>query len=66
MPDAFYGTWQLKITAKSQRMLRSFNDLARLDAPCAHFHPGVSARRQLNADGLQVRVKAASGLVISV
>jgi hypothetical protein len=47
-------------------MLRSLNDLARLDASCAHFHPGVSARRQLNADGLQVRVKPASGLVISV
>jgi hypothetical protein len=47
-------------------MLRSFNDLSGLDALCAYLHPAVSASRQLDAYWLQIRVKAASGLVISV
>ena len=58
--------WQLMIRAKSQRMLRSFNDFTGLDASRAYFHPAIAASRQLNADGLQIRVKTASGLVISV
>ena len=60
------ATWQLKVKAKSQRMLRSFNDLTGLDASRAYFHPAIAASRELNADGLQIRVKTASGLVISV
>jgi len=47
-------------------MLRSFNDLARLDAFCADLHPAVSATRKLDADGLQIWVKAAAGLVVSM
>lgn len=48
------------------KMLRSLNDLAGLDAFSAHLHPAVSTTRQLNANGLQIRVKTASGLVVSV
>ena len=47
-------------------MLRSFNNLARFDAFGAYLHPAVAARRQLDANGLQIRVKAASGLVVCV
>jgi hypothetical protein len=58
--------WQLKVKAKSQRMLRSFNNFAGLDASRAHLHSAIAASRELNAYGLQIRVKTASGLVISV
>jgi len=47
-------------------MLHSFNDFARFDAFCAHLHAAVTACRQLNPHGLEIWVKAASGLVISV
>jgi hypothetical protein len=47
-------------------MLRSLNDLSGFNALCAHLHPTVTAAGQLDADRLQIRVKAASGLVISV
>ena len=47
-------------------MLRSLNDLAGLDAFSAYLHPAIPTARQLNAHGLQVRVKTASGLVVSV
>jgi hypothetical protein len=47
-------------------MLRSFYDLARFYALCAHFHSAIAAARQLDTNGLQIGVKAASGLVISV
>jgi len=47
-------------------MLRSLNDLAGLDAFSAYLHPAVPATRQLNAYGLKIRVKTASGLVVSV
>ena len=48
------------------KMLRSLNDLAGLDAFSAYLHPAVPATRQLNAYGLKIRVKTASGLVVSV
>jgi len=47
-------------------MLRSLNDLAGFDAFSAHLHPAVTSARKLNANGLQIRVKAAAGLVVSV
>ena len=47
-------------------MLRSFNDLARLDALCADLHAAVAACRKLDADGLKVRVKPPTGLVVCV
>jgi len=47
-------------------MLRSFNDLSGLDALRAYLHPAVSASRELNAYGLKIGIKAASGLVICV
>ena len=47
-------------------MLRSFNNFTGLNAPGAYFHPAIAAGRQLNADRLQIRVKTASGLVVSV
>ena len=47
-------------------MLRSFNDLAGFDALRAYLHPAISTRRQLDTDRLQIWVKAAAGLVISV
>jgi hypothetical protein len=47
-------------------MLRSFNNFSRFDALCAHLHPAVAAAGQLDADGLQVRVEAAPGLIVCV
>lgn len=47
-------------------MLRGFNDLAGLDALCAHFHPAVSAARKLDANGLQIRIEAAARFIVSV
>ena len=47
-------------------MLRSLNDLAGLDALGAYLHAAVTTARQLNAYGLQIRVKASAGLVVSV
>jgi len=47
-------------------MLRSLNDLAGFDALSADLHPAVAAAGQLDTDGLQIRVKAASSLVVSV
>jgi hypothetical protein len=47
-------------------MLRSLNDLSRFDALCAYLHAAVAATRELDANRLKIRVKASSGLVISV
>ena len=51
---------------KSQIMLRSLNNLTGFDAFRAYLHPAVAATRQLDTDRLQIRIKAASGLVVSV
>jgi len=47
-------------------MLRSLNDLTGLDALSAYLHPAVSTARELNAYGLQIRIKASAGLVVCV
>jgi hypothetical protein len=47
-------------------MLRSLHDLARFDAFRAHLHPAIASAGKLDANRLKVRVKPASGLVVSV
>lgn len=47
-------------------MLRSLNDLARFDALRADLHAAVPAGWELDADGLKVRVKPTTGLVVCV
>lgn len=47
-------------------MLRSLNDLTRFDALGADLHAAVSASRELDADGLKVRVEPTTGLVVCV
>jgi len=47
-------------------MLRSLNDFAGFNALSACLDPAVTAARQLNAYGLQIWIKPASGLVVSV
>jgi hypothetical protein len=60
------GIRQLKETFDTQINLRSFDNFARFNAAGAHLHPAIAARRELNTDGLQVRIEAAARLVISV
>jgi hypothetical protein len=46
--------------------LSGFSDLARLDTAGADLHPPVSTTRKLDANGLQIRIKASTSFVISV
>ena len=45
-------------------MLRSFNNLAGFDALCAYLHTAISSARKLYANGLEIGIKATSGLII--
>ena len=46
--------------------LSRLRDLAALDADGADLHADVAALRALDADGLQIGVKAAAGAVVRV
>lgn len=62
----YFSVWQPKLRDKSQTVLRSFDNFARLDAASAYFHPTVTPGRELNAHRLQVRIKATTGFVVRV
>jgi hypothetical protein len=46
--------------------LRSFDNFAGFNTASANFLASVSAVGQLNADRLQIRIKAPTGFVVSV
>jgi len=46
--------------------LRRFDNFARFDAARANFYPPVSAGWKLNANRLQIRIKASAGFVVRV
>ena len=68
MPNAeiILDVWQPKTLIKTQMSLRSFDNFAAFNAASADFHPTVAALGQLNADALQVRIKAPTSFVVCV
>lgn len=50
----------------SSLSLRSFDNFARLDAPCADLHSAVAARRELDSNRLQIRIEPTACFVVSV
>jgi len=54
------------LRVKSQTVLRSFDNFARLNAASANLHSPVTPGRELNANRLQVRIKATTGFVVRV
>lgn len=60
------GVWQLKSKLLYQRDLRGFDNFSGFYAACAYFDPAVAAGRQLNTDGLKIRIEPAPGLIIRV
>lgn len=58
--------WQLKIEDLFLKDLRRFDDFAAFDTAGANFLPTVSARRQLNANRLQIRIKASARFIVRV
>jgi hypothetical protein len=48
----------------SRLLLGSFDNFARFDTSRAHLHPAIAARRELYADGLQIRIESTAGLVV--
>jgi len=46
--------------------LHSFDNFAGFNTARANFSASVASRRKLNADRLQIRIKAATGFVVSV
>ena len=58
--------WQPKSKARYQKILRSFDNLIWFNAAGAYRHPAVSASREFDADRLQIRLKAPTGLIIRV
>ena len=46
--------------------LHSFDNFAGFNTASANFLPRIAARRLLNADRLQIRIKATTGFVVSV
>ena len=61
-----YHAWQLNERIESQTFLRRFDNFAAFNTASANFLPSVSAVGHLNANRLQIRVKAATGFVVSV
>ena len=47
-------------------VLGGFDNFARFNASRADLHPAIAARRKLNADRLQIRIKPTARLVVSV
>jgi len=58
--------WQLKIKVLFLKHLRRFDNFAAFNAAGANFLPPVAACGQLNADGLQIRIKPTARFVVSV
>jgi hypothetical protein len=66
-PNAlFTGVWQPKVLTKSQINSSRFNDLAGFNTAGTNFHSPVAAGRELDPDGLEIRVKSPSCLIVSV
>lgn len=65
MPSAENDVWQLIQNLRSLK-LGGFDNFSRLDAAGASFDSAVSSSRELNPDGLQIRIEPASSLVVSV
>jgi len=59
-----FGNQNYKIF--NQRILRRFDNFARFYTAGTNFHPPVSAGRKLDADRLQVGIKASPGFVVRV
>jgi hypothetical protein len=47
-------------------LLCGFDNFARLNASRADLHPAITARRKLDANGLQVRIEPTACFVVSV
>lgn len=58
--------WQLKIEDLFLKDLRRFDDFAAFDTAGANFLPTVSARRHLNANRLQIRIKPSARFIVRV
>jgi hypothetical protein len=59
-----FRVWQLKTEIVIQISLRSFDNFSRFYTTGANLLATVSARRKLNANALQIRVKPTTGFVI--
>jgi len=58
--------WQLIIKVLFLKDLRRFDNFAAFNTAGANFLSSVTAGGQLNADGLQIRVKSSAGFVVRV
>ena len=65
-PDALFRASGNQTKSLCLKRLRSFDNFAGLNATGANFLAAVTTGGQLNANRLQVRIKAATGFVVSV
>ena len=60
------SVWQPKGLAVSQIELSSFDNFSALNAACTRFNASIAAAGKLHPDGLKIRVKPPSRLIVSV
>ena len=60
------GVWQPIEKLATQTELSSFDNFSGFNAASAYLHPSISSRRELDPDGLKIRVETPPRFVVSV